>query len=73
MNTNDLATANLIATHAYHVLLAQKAGTTGDDYCWGSSGLGAGELQALIDHQKSLMAKEWLKYLLGVRKERLGA
>ena len=56
MKADDLVDANVIATHAYQVLLAEKAGKKFDEYCWGGSGLGAGELQALVDHQKALLA-----------------
>jgi hypothetical protein len=48
--------ANIVATHAYQVLLAQKAGKKLEGGCWVDAGLSKEQLQALVDHQKALLA-----------------
>ena len=50
----QLAEANVIATHAYQILLAKKLGK-GDAACFSQGGLPDDELQALVTHQSSLL------------------
>lgn len=51
---SQLVEANVIATHAYQVLLAQKSGK-GDPNCFGSGKLSHSELEALVEHQAKLL------------------
>ena len=51
---SQLVEANVIATHAYQVLLAKKSGK-GDPACYGSGKLSDGELEALVEHQAKLL------------------
>jgi hypothetical protein len=46
----QLVEANIIATHAYQVLLAKKSGK-GDPNCFGAGRLADSELEALVEHQ----------------------
>lgn len=50
----QLIEANVIATHAYQVLLAKKSGK-GDPNCYGSGKLSDIELKALVEHQAKLL------------------
>ena len=50
----QLVEANIIATHAYQVLLAKKSGK-GDPTCYGSGKLSDRELEALVEHQAKLL------------------
>lgn len=50
----QLVEANVIATHAYQVLLARKSGR-GDAACFAQGSLSDDELQALVAHQSSLL------------------
>ena len=50
----QLVEANVIATHAYQVLLARRSGK-GDAACFARGGLSEGELDALVRHQKNLL------------------
>ena len=50
----QLVEANIIATHAYQVLLAKKSGK-GDAACFARGGLSDEQLQALVAHQSSLL------------------
>src|SRR5215207_252417 len=50
----QLVEANVIATHAYQVLLAKKSGK-GDAACFARGGLSDERLQALVTHQSSLL------------------
>ena len=50
----QLVEANVIATHAYQVLLAKKSGK-GDPNCYGSGKLSDSELEALVEHQAKLL------------------
>ena len=59
MSTRDgkltkLIDANICATHAHQILMAQKAGTPGE--CWAAGGLTPAELAALVEHQKKALA-----------------
>jgi hypothetical protein len=51
---SQLIEANVIATHAYQVLLAKKSGK-GDPNCYGSGKLSASDLEALVEHQAKLL------------------
>jgi hypothetical protein len=51
---SQLVEANIIATHAYQVLLAKKSGK-GDPACYGSGKLSDRELQTLVEHQSRLL------------------
>ena len=51
---SQLIEANVIATHAYQVLLAKKSGK-GDVSCFGSARLSDSELEALVAHQGKLL------------------
>jgi len=53
---SKIVEANVIATHAYEVLMATKTGK-GDPKCWSANGLSNDELKALVAHQKSLLRK----------------
>jgi hypothetical protein len=50
----QLVEANIIATHAYQILLAQKSGK-GDTACFAKGGLSDEQLQALVTHQSNLL------------------
>src|ERR1044072_5709253 len=50
----QLVEANIIATHAYQILLARKSGE-GDARCFARGGLSDGELEALVKHQSNLL------------------
>jgi hypothetical protein len=50
----QLVEANVIATHAYQVLLAEKSGR-GDAACFARGGLSDEELQTLVTHQSNLL------------------
>lgn len=51
---SQLVEANVIATHAYHILLARKSGK-GDAACFTPGGLSDDELRALVAHQSALL------------------
>jgi len=51
---SQLVEANVIATHAYQVLLAKQSGK-GDGACFGSGRLSAAALAALVEHQSKLL------------------
>jgi hypothetical protein len=50
----QLVEANVIATHAYQLLLAENSGT-GDAACFARGGLSDEELQTLVKHQSNLL------------------
>jgi hypothetical protein len=50
----QLIEANIIATHAFQILLAKKSGK-GDAACFAQGGLSDGELEALVKHQSNLL------------------
>jgi hypothetical protein len=50
----QLVEANVMATHAYQILLARKSGK-GDAACFTQGGLSDEELQALVTHQSNLL------------------
>jgi hypothetical protein len=58
----QLVEANVIAVHAYQVLLAKKSGK-GDAHCYDPGKLSAAELEALAEHQGKLLKSD----LSGVR------
>src|SRR6266550_6062178 len=51
---SQLVEANVIATHAYQVLLAKKYGK-GNPNCFGSGKLSDSELKGLVEHQAKLL------------------
>ena len=51
---SQLIEANIIATHAYQVMLAKKSGK-GDPACYGSGKLSDRELETLVEHQAKLL------------------
>ena len=53
----QLVEANIIATHAYQVLLAKKSGH-GDPACYSAGGLSDADLEALVAHQSRLLASD---------------
>ena len=53
----QLVEANVIAVHAYQVLLAQKSGK-GDAGCYNPEKISAGELESLAEHQGKLLKSE---------------
>jgi hypothetical protein len=53
----QLVEANVIAVHAYQVLLAKKSGK-GDPACYSSGGLTEGELESLSEHQTKLLKSD---------------
>jgi hypothetical protein len=60
--------ANVIATHAYQVLLARKSGKNLDKDCWSDAGLSGEQLQTLVDRQKTVLstpAEEMNAWVLG--------
>jgi tetratricopeptide (TPR) repeat protein len=52
-----LVDANVIATHAYQVLLARKSGK-GDAACYAPGKLSDAQLEALVAHQRSLLRSD---------------
>jgi hypothetical protein len=62
----QLVEANIIATHAYQVMLAKKSGK-GDPNCFGPGKLTESELDALVAHQAKLLKSplpgmnEWVR------------
>jgi hypothetical protein len=50
----QLVEANVLATHAYQILLARKLGKS-DGNCYGAGKLSDGELEALAEHQGKLL------------------
>ncbi|HEX8151056.1 MAG TPA: hypothetical protein VF591_27985 [Pyrinomonadaceae bacterium] len=50
----QLVEANVIATHAFQILLAKKSGK-GDAACYAQGALSDGELEALVKHQSNLL------------------
>ena len=62
----QLVEANVIATHAYQILLAGKSGK-GDAACYARGRLSDGELEALVKHQSKLLKgkaaeiKDWAR------------
>ena len=62
----QLIEANVIATHAYQVLLAKKSGK-GDSNCYGPNRLSDRELEVLVEHQAKLLksstpaVNEWVR------------
>jgi hypothetical protein len=50
----QLVEANIIATHAYQLLLAKKSGK-GDPVCFGAGQLTDSDLQTLVEHQAKLL------------------
>ncbi|HEX7174790.1 MAG TPA: SGNH/GDSL hydrolase family protein [Pyrinomonadaceae bacterium] len=50
----QLVEANVIATHAFQILLAKKSGK-GDAACYAQGGLSDVELETLVKHQSSLL------------------
>jgi hypothetical protein len=55
----QLVQANVVAVHAYQVLLAKKAGK-GDAACYSAGALSDAELEALVAHQAGLLAADRL-------------
>ena len=53
----SLVEANIIATHAYQVLLAKKSGT-GDPACYSAGKLSDSDLEALVAHQAKLLSSD---------------
>jgi hypothetical protein len=53
----QLVEANVIAVHAYQVMLAKKSGK-GDTVCYGPGKLSAAELEALAEHQGKLLKSD---------------
>ena len=53
----QLVEANVIATHAYQILLAKKSGM-GDAACYARGGRSDGELEALVKHQSNLLKSQ---------------
>jgi hypothetical protein len=49
-----LVEANVVATHAYQVLLAKRGGK-GDPRCFAPGGLSDAELESLVSHQSNLL------------------
>jgi len=52
----QIVDADVIATHAYQVLLVQKSGKIADKACWDDAGLSKEQLQALVDRQKAMLS-----------------
>jgi hypothetical protein len=63
---SQLVEANVIATHAYQVLLAKKSGK-GDPNCYGAGKLSDRQLEELVEHQARLLrsnipaVKTWVR------------
>ncbi len=53
----QLIRANDVATHAFQVLLAKKGGR-GSPECYSPGGLSDADLEALVQHQKNLLASD---------------
>lgn len=53
----QLVEANIIATHAYQVLLAKKSGK-GDPACYSAGRLSDRELESIVSHQRGLLASD---------------
>src|SRR2546423_10219602 len=53
----QLVEANIIAVHAYQVLLAKQSGK-GDTACYGPGKLSDSELDALVQHQGKLLKSD---------------
>src|SRR5829696_3030793 len=53
----QLVEANVVATHAYQILLAGKSGK-GEAACYARGGLSDGELEALVKHQSNLLKSQ---------------
>lgn len=53
----QLVEANVIAVHAYQVVLARKSGK-GDPSCYSPGKLSDGELEALVEHQGQLLKSD---------------
>jgi len=51
---SQLVEANIIATHAYQILLSKKSGK-GDPTCFGPGKLSDRELESLVEHQSRLL------------------
>jgi hypothetical protein len=51
---SQLIEANIIATHAYQIVLSKKSGQ-GDPKCFGPGRFSDGELEALVEHQARLL------------------
>ncbi len=64
----QLVEANIIATHAYQVLLAKKSGK-GDPACYGPGKLSDRELETLVDHQARLLKSDVAAVNAWVRRE----
>jgi hypothetical protein len=54
----QLVEANVIAVHAYQILLAKKSGKGDDTGCYNPGKLSAGGLEALAEHQGKLLKSE---------------
>ncbi|HEX6184292.1 MAG TPA: hypothetical protein VFZ44_10470, partial [Pyrinomonadaceae bacterium] len=67
----QLVEANVIATHAYQILLAKKSGK-GDAACYAQGGLSDGELDALVEHQRNLLKSKAVDVLAWARGGRSG-
>ena len=65
---SQLIEANIIATHAYQVLLAKKSGK-GDVSCFGSPSLSDSDLEALVVHQTKLLKSNTADVNAWVRNE----
>ena len=55
-NLMKIVDANIVATHAYEVSMAAKSGKPFAAECWSDGGLSSEQLQALVTHQKALLA-----------------
>lgn len=53
----QLVEANVIAVHAYQILLARKSGK-GDPVCYSPGKLSDGELEAVVEHQGKLLKSD---------------
>src|SRR5689334_15761945 len=54
---SQLVEANIVATHAYQILLAEKSAKA-DKGCYGPGKLSDGELEALVEHQRKLLKSD---------------
>jgi len=61
-----LVEANVIATHAYQVILAKKSGK-GDRDCYSPNGLSESELEEVVAHQASLLKEDLVQVLSWTR------
>ncbi len=64
----QLIEANIVATHAYQVLLAKQSGRS-DLICFSPNGLSEPELQSLVDHQAALLHDDLIQVLAWTRRE----